>query len=132
MKNALELNRLLEEKINNEVVTKNETESDKDKKESLKSSFLSISGPCCLVTYLCPYIEGFDIRDIYVCAHILKKILSSYVICGHTTTKGSHKNLQIYNVYCILCNIDRMKYLQTIKLFHIDKGHQIVSGRYIS
>ena len=92
---------------------------DKDKKESLKSSFLSISGPCCLVTYLCPYIEGFDIRDIYV-------------ICGHTTTKGSHKNLQIYNVYCILYNIDRMKYLQTIKLFHIDKGHQIVSGRYIS
>ena len=109
---------------------------DKDKKESLKSSFLSISGPCCLVTYLCPYIEGFDIRDIYVCAHVLKQILSSYAmkirICGHTTTKGSHKNLQIYNVYCILYNIDRMKYLQTIKLFHIDKGHQIVSGRYIS
>lgn len=32
----------------------------------------------------------------------------------------------------VLYNIDRMKYLQTIKIFHIDKGHQIVSGRYIS
>ena len=88
MKNASELNKLLEEKINHEDVTKNETESDKDQKESETKG------------------DNEKINDDKEDDDILRKATLEKQTCGDKSSKRS--NLMNVNVIVLESNYSQI------------------------